>query len=201
MDDRFYNRVGSDRISTRQIDELIGIARGLTADHRINEQELEFLQRWLAANLSISDQPVINVLYDRISNILVDGILDEDEHADLLDTLGRFSRNDFELGEILKPTSLPLDQPAPALSFSGRVYCFTGTFAFGQRKECEHAITNRGGMAGGLSQKTDVLVIGAYATESWKHSAFGTKIMKACDWRDQGLPIAIVSEEHWTQHL
>jgi hypothetical protein len=29
--DDFYNRVGGDRIASRQIDELIGIARGLVA--------------------------------------------------------------------------------------------------------------------------------------------------------------------------
>ncbi len=30
--DEFYSRVGGDRIASRQIDELIGIARGLVAD-------------------------------------------------------------------------------------------------------------------------------------------------------------------------
>ena len=34
--DEFYNRVGGDRIGSRQIDELIGIARGLVADNQIN---------------------------------------------------------------------------------------------------------------------------------------------------------------------
>jgi hypothetical protein len=53
--DEFYNRVGGDRIASRQIDELIGIARGLVADDQINQAEVEFLQKWLAANLHISD--------------------------------------------------------------------------------------------------------------------------------------------------
>ena len=56
--DQFYNQVGNVRISSRQIDELIGIARGLTADGKINQTEIEFLQKWLAANSVISDQPV-----------------------------------------------------------------------------------------------------------------------------------------------
>lgn len=80
-------------------------------------------------------------------------------------------------------------------------YCFTGTFNYGQRKHCEQAVKERGASAGSLTQKTNVLVIGVYATESWKHSSFGAKILKACDFRDSGLPISIVSEEHWTRHL
>ena len=71
--DEFYNRVGGDRIASRQIDELIGIARGLVADDHINQPEVEFLQKWLAANLHISDQPVVNVLFRRINQMLADG--------------------------------------------------------------------------------------------------------------------------------
>ncbi|MBS3647049.1 BRCT domain-containing protein [Pseudaminobacter sp. 19-2017] len=201
MDEQFYNRVGRDRITSRQIDELIGIARGLAADNRINGTEVEFLQKWLAANADISNQPLIHTLYRRVNEILADGVVDEEEHGELLDTLERFSSRDFELGEVLKATTLPLCSPAPTLTFADKFYCFTGTFTYGQRKHCEQAVADRGGRAGGLSQKVDFLVIGAYATESWKHSAFGNKILQACEWRERGLPIRIVSEQHWVRHL
>jgi NAD-dependent DNA ligase len=102
------------------------------------------------------------------------------------------------LGEVLKSASIPLCDPPPSLSFAHQRYCFTGTFNFGPRKDCEAAVTALGAQAGGLTQKTNVLVVGIYATESWKHSSFGNKIMKACEFRDQGLPICIVSEPHWT---
>ena len=201
MDDEFYNRVGGDRISSRQIDELIGIGRGLVADGQINQAEVEFLQKWLAANLRISDQPLIRVLYQRIDQILTDGLLDDDEKAELLDTLNKFSNRDFELGEILKSTSLPLCQPAPNLEFDGVRYCFTGTFNYGQRKHCHQAVEERGATAGSLTQSTEVLVVGVYATESWKHSSFGNKILAAAEWREKGIPISIVSEDHWTKFL
>jgi NAD-dependent DNA ligase len=199
--DEFYSRVGRERITSRQIDELIGIARGLVADGQINQPEVEFLQKWLAANAIISDQPVIRVLYRRVAEILADGIVDDDEKLELFDTLNNFSRGDFELGEVLKATSLPLCDPPPSLTFGNQRYCFTGTFNFGQRKECEAAVTALGADAGGLTRKTNVLVVGVYATESWKHSAFGNKIMKACEYRAEGLPICIVSEPHWVRHL
>lgn len=195
------NQFNADRLESRQIDELIGLARGLIADGILNQLEIEFLHKWLVANISISSHPVIRILYNRISEILADGKADEDEIAELLDTLGRFTDGNFEIGEPLKPTKLPLCNPAPPLEFHSRTYCFTGTFNFGQRKHCEHETVLRGAMVGGLTKKTSFLVIGAYATESWKHSAFGNKISLACEWRDQGHPIAIVSEDHWVKHL
>lgn len=201
MEESLCNRLGGDRISSRQIDELIGIARGMAADGALNQAEVEFLQKWLAANLGISDQPLIRTLYERVSAILSDGIADAEECAELLDTLNRFSNRDFELGEVLKSTSLPLCSPPPELDFVGRTYCFTGTFSYGKRRDCERAVTERGASIGGLSLRTNYLVIGVYATESWKHSSMGNKILKACEWRDEGVPIAIVSEEHWTRHL
>ncbi|TGX52891.1 NAD-dependent DNA ligase [Sphingomonas gei] len=196
-----HNKLGGDRITSRQIDELIGIARGVAADGQLNQTEVEFLQKWLAANVDISDQPVVRTLYDRVNAILRDGVADAEECSELLDTLNRFANRDFELGEVLKPTGLPLCDPAPVLTFTGTSYCFTGTFNYGQRKYCEQAVEARGGSCGGLRKSTNVLVIGAYATSSWKHSSFGNKILQACEWRDVGLPISIVAEEHWARHL
>ena len=71
MNDKFYNRVSGDRISSRQVDELIGLVRGIAADGTLNVMEVEFLQKWLAANLAISDQPIIRILYERINEVLV----------------------------------------------------------------------------------------------------------------------------------
>lgn len=201
MDEQTLNRVNSDRLETRQVDELIGLARGLIADGAINPAEVEFLEKWLVANISISQQPLIATLYDRVAAILADGIADPDECNDLFVALKAFTAGDTELGEATKATSLPLCQPPPRLSFAGMAYCFTGTFNFGQRKHCEEAVAERGGSAGSLTKGTNFLVIGAYATESWKHSSFGNKILKAVDMRNAGVPISIIAEEHWVNHL
>jgi NAD-dependent DNA ligase len=200
-DEKFYNRVGNKRISSRQIDELIGLAHGLAADGFLNQAEVEFLQKWLAANHSISGQPLIATLFTRVNDILSDGLADSEECRELLAVLAHLTNSDFELGEALKSTTLPLCLPPPKLAISGQHFCFTGTFSFGRRQDCEAAVTDLGATCGSLTRKTDVLVIGVYATDSWAHSAFGHKIMKACDMRDSGVPISIVSEEHWTTFL
>lgn len=201
MDDATLNRLGSDRIQSRQVDELIGLARGLIADGKISAAEVSFLEKWLASHLSVSDQPLIATLYDRVRGILADGAADDDECSDLLATLTSFSAGDFELGEALKATTLPLCNPAPAMTFVDQLYCFTGTFNYGQRKHCETEVIARGGSCGAVTKQTNFLVIGAYATESWKHSSFGNKILRAVELRQSGSPISIVSEAHWVSHL
>lgn len=201
MDESTLNRLNSDRLQSRQIDELIGLARGLIADGSINSAEVEFLEKWLVANLSISQQPLIETLYRRVKEILADGIADEEECRDLFTALSNFTAADGELGEPSKSTSLPFCDPSPSLRFEGASYCFTGTFSFGQRKHCESATIAKGARCGSLTKKTDFLVVGSYATESWKHSSFGNKILKAVDMRDAGVPIAIVGEPHWSSQL
>ncbi|SFI28834.1 hypothetical protein SAMN05216304_102112 [Bosea sp. OK403] len=201
MDNELWNRYGRERISDRQIDELIGLAKGIAADGQIQPAEVEFLQSWLAANLAVSDQPLIGTLYQRVNAILADGIVDEDEKAELLDTLLKFTGQPSELGEALKATTLPLCAPAPTITFPAALFCFTGNFAFGKRRDCEAAVTERGGATGSLTRETRYLVIGTYVTDSWKHSNHGLKILKAVDMRAQRVPISIVSEDHWAQSL
>jgi hypothetical protein len=40
-------------------------------------------------------------------------------------------------------------------------------------------------------------VLGTYVTSSWAHETFGRKIEKAIEYRDNGLPLIIITEEHW----
>jgi NAD-dependent DNA ligase len=193
-----FNRA---RIDDRQINELIGLCRGLVADGAINAQEIEYLQKWLAANNAVSANPIVATLYDRVRSVLHDGVLDSDEAKELLETLVQFSGSDFELGEVLKSTTLPLDMPPPRLAYEEKRYCFTGSFAFGSRSECEKAVTERHGEISTLTRKTDYLVIGVYATESWAHSTYGRKIEKALELKRAGSKVAIIHEPHWVESL
>jgi hypothetical protein len=199
-DDTFLKRVGRPRIAARQVDELIGLARGIAADDVVTAAEVEMLKSWLAVNQDITGEPIMKDLAARIDDVLADGTIDAEECGELLQTLKGLC-GDASPGELLKSTSLPLCKPAPPLSIVGTQFCFTGTFNFGTRKVCEQAVKDRGGQCGALTMKTSVLVVGVYATESWKHSAYGTKIIRASQWRDQGASIAIVGENHWRTFL
>lgn len=190
------------RINDRQVTELVGLARGLLADGVLDDGEIHFLHKWLAANTGVSANPLIRNLLDQIESILADGVVDDDERSDLFATLSAFAATDFEIGEVLKATTLPLCNPVPKIGFKGKRFTFTGTFVFGKRKDCEAAVAKLGATAGGLTQKTSFLVIGEYATDSWIQASFGRKIEKAVEMRDdKGIPISIVSEAQWRERL
>lgn len=200
-DEAFLRRVNADRLRLRQVDELVGMAKAIVADNILNNAELDYLVRWLVANREITNDPVVAILYRRIQTMLSDGVFDDDERADLLETLKSFGSESMEMGEVMKSTSIPFSVPSPRLAFPGVKYCFTGTFKHGTRSECEAAVMDRGALAGSLTKSTDALVVGYYATESWLHSSYGRKIMKATDMIGDGHPILIVSEDHWASHL
>ena len=201
MSEELYRLYGRKRLNDRELDELTGLARGLTADGILNQNEVEYLQKWLVAHAEVYQSPVAMNLLRRINAMLADNRLDPEEAAELLDALQQYSGGALEFGETLKSTTLPLDEPLPSVLFDGRQYCFTGTFAFGTRAECESAVKELGGLPGSLTKKTHYLVIGIYATDSWAHSAYGRKIEKAMELKNNGSAISIISEEHWRAHL
>ena len=195
---QLFNRA---RLDDRQVNELLGLSHGLLADGKIDQAEAEYLQKWLIANKISNSNPIISNLLHRVNDILSDGILDEEEAKELFETLQKFSGGDFELGELQKSSTLPLSHPLPIISFESTKFCFTGTFTFGSRRDCETAVKDKGANAGSLNAKTDYLIIGIYATDSWAHSSYGRKIEKALDMQTKGSGISIVGEEHWVESI
>ena len=201
MSEELHRIFGRARLDDRQVNELVGLARGLCADETINQAEAEYLQKWLAASTAITDNPIVGNLMIRVRDMLIDRRLAADEARELLETLKKFSGDKFELGEVIKSTTLPLDDPQPEILFEGKRFCFTGTFAFGSRADCEAAVGDRGGLIGSLTMATSYLVVGIYATDTWAHSAYGRKIERAVEMKTQGVPIAIIGEQHWVRFV
>ncbi|KAA0947666.1 MULTISPECIES: BRCT domain-containing protein [unclassified Pseudomonas] len=197
---RFFHKA---RIDRRSADALLGITSGLAADGKINQLEAEFLKTWIETHLIHLEDPVVNILYQRLTSMLSDGVLDEEESAELLEMLRQFGG--VTVGVPLRATSatsLPLNDPVPTLNWLDQVFLFTGIMAYGPRKECESLVIERGGLIGNsVSKKVHFLVIGSVGNEQWLHSSYGTKIKKAVELRNSGAPIAIISETHWQKVL
>ena len=197
----------SGRIDRRSADALVGLAAGLAADGVVSTSEAIFLRDWLETNLVHLDDPVINLLYTRLSFMLQDGILDIEESAELLSLLHGFSGLSKDKPKAsdhayTAPSDLPLNNPEPDLVWSGRLFVFTGIMAYGPRKDCQRLVEGRGGMiGGGVSKKIHYLVVGSVGNEQWRHSSYGTKIMKAVELRESGSPIAIIGEHQWQRAM
>ena len=207
---RFYQA----RVADRGIDEFIGLCRGILADGMVSIEEARFLFAWLEDNADAASCWPASEIHGHLRKVLRRKTLDADAQEHLLDLLmaitggglpSRQAVGGHEVpgrGKIVSmATSLPLSDPPPDVVFEGRTFCFTGTFVYGRRKNCELAVVERDGFVSPRpTVATNYLVIGSIGTESWIHSTHGRKIEKAVTLRDRH-GLEIISEEHWSAAL
>lgn len=194
----YLRRFNSARIQCRNMDELIGLSRGMLADGKIVQEEAEFLQRWLHQAQDMGDDPIYRILTSRLELMLADDHLDQEESQELLEMLQALTGDNDKPNTYRSPSNLPLNDPFPDIDFQDRGFTFTGVMAFGPRKECQALVTERGGIPlPGPSKKAHYLVIGTIANEHWAHSSYGRKIEKAMEIREKGHPLAIINEDHF----
>lgn len=202
------------RLTDRAVDELIGLCKGIQADGIVHVAEAHFLANWLEKCRDVIDVWPCNILAERIDMIMADNFVDEREQKELFELLAEITGCNpakevinKSTGEIIEglshmATLLPIDKPAPVVTFSNKLFCFTGKFFYGTRKKCEEEIFRRHGQVQSTpNRKTDYLVIGLLGSTDWKHSTHGNKIEYGVVLKEQGSSIAIVSEEHWATHL
>lgn len=194
----------SEAVAERQIDELIGLIKGVLADGAICQDEVEFLYGWMTANRGASDAWPAKVLFPRIAAALADGYLDVNEEKEIIDLLlTTVGGNTAPLqGLHSNSSTLPLCRPAPVVRFERQSFCFTGKFHSGTRSWCEAQVQHRDGInSPGITKKLNYLVIGEIGSRDWLHSTHGLKIQKAVDYRMAGVPLHIIGEQHWYEHL
>ena len=183
----------------RSLGALIGIAQGLLCDQDLNDKEILFLNQWLQEHEAVSKVWPADIVTARVKEVLRDGVITVDERNHLVETLSELvgSRDD-ELAAPTHVTDLAFDLVAN-LSFEGFRFCLTGDFIYAPRRNCEELIEVRGGIVGNsVTKKLNYLVVGERGSSEWKHGSFGTKIERAIELKQSGLPIMIVRENVWT---
>jgi NAD-dependent DNA ligase len=193
----------SEAVVDRQIDELLGIVKGVVSDGKVNQDEAVFLLRWLENNRQASHLWPAKVIYPRLYRALEDDYLDGSEEQEILELLNRVVGGTRLIdNEASLSTSLPFTQPAPEIVFAHEYFCFTGKFFSGTRKWCQRETEARGGsITKGVVRELDYLVIGEIGSRDWKHSTHGRKIEKAVRKNEGGAHINIVGEQHWAVYL
>lgn len=198
-------RLSLARNSTRDANELCGLARGILADGSVNHAEAEFLLHWLAERPETLNVWPFNVLFPRLEEMLSDGVLDAEEEGELLGLLLDYTGGGSTYGDTTasrQSTTLPLCDPAPEIVFENRHFVLTGKFITGTRRECQAELQVRGAIPQSNPTKvTDFLVIGNLGSNDWAQSSYGRKIQHAVELRATGNPIHLISEQHWTQWL
>lgn len=187
------------RIADRDTDELIGLCRGLMADGIVTQDEVEFLQQWVARTGSVRSQYPGNLIHARLCEYLEDGVLDADEKRELFDFMAQLTGHIDTPLPVAASTSLPFDSPMPELTIDRTSFCLTGRFAYGTRQDCSNLISSLGGYLKSTPTQSCIVVVGYLGSSDWIHSSHGRKIEKAVSFREQGHPVAIVPEDHWIE--
>ena len=190
------------RLMGRSFESLLGIAAGIIADGEVNKQEVQFLSTWLTEHGELAMTWPGEVIFKRVRNILLDGVITEEECLYMQKTLTELIGGSFsDDGAVASGTiALPVDMDA-AICIPQATFCFTGQFIYGTRAACERAVSERGGIVGAVSKKLDYLVIGSMSSRDWKNTSFGTKIEMAMNLKQNGADVVIVSESQWVAAL
>lgn len=177
--------------------ELRGICQAFLMDGVVTEEEATGLYAWIKDNPQVMGDVLARGVAARVHRIFMDGIVTDEELAELRDLLREFS------GDPNSPIRLPIDDPAPTIVTPGNLFCFTGKFVCGERKWCQTQVAERGGLpVASVVNSLRYLVVGSIASPAWANMNYGTKIEKAVEFRDiDKLPLSIVTEEHWLESL
>ena len=191
------------RVHDRLMAEMLGIAKGMICDGILTDGEAVAFAQWLASHPDAAAAYPGFLLAQRVQAMFRDGVVDEEERAELAELLRSFTgETDDQGGDMHRATRLPVDEPAPTVFCDGKTFCFTGVFAWGSRKKCEGEVSARGGRCvRAPTGKTNYVVIGIDASPAWVQGDHGTKIEDALSLKSKGKPVCIITEEHWVATL
>lgn len=176
---------------------LLGIIQGIMADSKINDDEVLSLNKWLTNNpLTSWPAPIIK---QKLEEILADGIITTEEKDDLKQLLSSLGANKLTTtGSVTGLTATFGTTTPEAITVQGKLFCFTGTFIYGNRSACENLVFELGGKSvKNISQKTDYLILGELPSKDWITSSYGLKIQAALELKNKGLDIKMLTEETW----
>ena len=193
--------------SRRQVErglaEMVGLVRGVIADGVVSSEEASRLAEWTRENPEVATCWPANVLARRLERIFLDGRLDRREKKHLEALLTELAANPagFPSGFRLA-TDLPLTHPEPEVVFDGQAFLFAGEMAYGPLHACEREVLELGGTCERtVNRRTDYIVIGSIGAADWSQRAFGDVLDEVVQYGARGVPIAVISEEHWTAAL
>lgn len=183
--------------------EMVGLVRGIIADGRVSEDEAHRLSEWARENPEVATRYPANLLSRRLERIFQDGRVDGRERKRLASMLTQLADNPNGFGGGYPlATDLPVTAPEPDVVFEGQTFVFGGEMAYGPLHACEREVLDRGGLAERtVNRRTDYVVIGAIGAHDWAQTSFGGLLDHVVQYRTRGVPIAVITEEHWTDAL
>lgn len=180
-----------DRVA--KMDELLGFVTGVAADGVLNDDEIRAVSAWLQQNSAIYNVWPATIIGNRLSLILEDGIITDEERADLLQVINRVTGKEPEISYEI--STEVWEDKIDSLKLDGATYCLTGDFVSGDRNSVDMMLKCLGAKTStSVNRGVDYLVIGTLASRDWLYTSHGRKIEKALLLKREGSPIAVITE-------
>jgi len=198
-----YRDDGMFSCADEAITRLIGIARGITADTVLTNDEIYHLNEWIGQCGEWRNHWPVNLVANKIDEILADGVITDDERKHLYDVLiDLIGGHLTECGEASGTSTRLAFDDVECIEFDNKLFCFTGKFISGTRKECEKLTEEKGGNTHArITKKVDYLIIGSLSSRDWANSTFGRKVEQVIQLKEDGSNISIINEEHWVKYV
>lgn len=172
--DKSFNSCNYERIVDKNVDECIGICKGILSDDEFNESEKNFLIDWIRKHDLNKNAPIVKILFDELNN-------NSNTLDDLKEVLISFTGGTLTPSDEVKSmtTTLPIEKDLEYIEFENKSFCLTGKFssAYGNRQAIAEIIKDKGSIIKDkVSQSLDYLVVGELGNTDWAHSTYGRKI-------------------------
>ena len=170
--------------NTKALQELQGILFGVICDNVLNDDEILFIEKWLDSHKELKGNYPYDKIYSKIEDVLEDGIITEDERADLFALITK----------IINPVEKSV--PDICIQIKKSSICLTGEFECMQKKDLSILLESMGAIIKNNVTKTlDYLFVGDKGSDKWAQGNYGTKIKKAMELNEKGSNIQILKEK------
>ncbi len=171
-----------------KMDELLGFVTGIAADGVLNDDEIRALSAWLQQNSAIYNIWPATIIGNRLALILEDGVITDEERADLLQVINRVTGKEPEISYEI--STEVWEDKSESLRLGGATFCLTGDReSVDMMLKCLDAKTSTS-----INRGVDYLVIGTLASRDWLYTSHGRKIERAVLLKRDGAPIAVITE-------
>ncbi len=174
--------LSEDSLALRELQCLLD---SVTEDGIITPEELCGIRDWMDKHCSLRGNYPYDHIYDALAKVLEDGMVTDDELE--------------ELNRVFSETIDPV-KSASGHSINGSIcgmhFVITGEFEYGSRAEVTCFIEDKGGLIDNTVKKsTNYVIVGVKGSDHWQTGNYGSKIKKAMEYKENGIPIEIIEEK------
>ncbi|WP_071911279.1 BRCT domain-containing protein [Aeromonas sp. SCS5] len=192
-----YNEIEHDNMDAL-VNMLLGFLQGISADSNIVEQEVLALSSLLLKHRDLLASWPGSLLFNRLNDILADGMITEEEREDLLELVKQISGQRFTESGLAAGMATEFFADGDVKSLQGKTVCFTGKFLSDTRHNLEQQAKMLGASpVKGVTTHLNVLIVGSLASRDWMFTSHGRKIEAAIKANEKGCDIQIINEEDW----